>query len=529
MEPVLSEPIEPKPGIGRVVIVGRVLGSLGTVAIVSTLLTYTLTRELGWMIYGKTAFGSVALLVYLMTNSSELSRFFTARATLYSVATIIATGGFLVMMGALNFISALYNREYDLTPEKIHSLSDQTEKVLERLEKDVSFVGFYRPEEPERGKVEELLGRYRTLSKRISVDFINPETDPEAVKKYEITQSGPRLIVKVGPLEVKIRDIEEEDITNAIVKVAQQSTKLILFLTGHGEPDILDGEAEGLRDAATALGDEGYEVRPVALFDKQFVPEEAAGLVIVAPRAPLLQPEVDMIRGYLALGGHLMVMLEPGVDAGMRALLDDWRVALGDDVVIDPNPMSRAFGFGPEMPIIQKLEEHPITRGMKASLAFPSVRSIRALPGGGSRPKAVEVVKTSEQAWGETKYEAGATMAFETEDVPGPVPLMVASTKASAAVGAKPTDQSRLLVVGDHEFATNRFLVVLGNKDFFLNAVNWLAQEEERISVRPRARGGSKLLMTENQANFVKFFAIDLIPMTILAVGVAVWQVRRRK
>ncbi|MBI3178861.1 MAG: hypothetical protein HYZ27_04330, partial [Deltaproteobacteria bacterium] len=99
MDPVESEAREPQKK-GRfgvsVVIAGRVLGSLGSVAIVSTLLTYALTRELGWMIYGKAAFGAVALCIYFITNAGELARFVTARATIYSAATAVATAGFLV-------------------------------------------------------------------------------------------------------------------------------------------------------------------------------------------------------------------------------------------------------------------------------------------------------------------------------------------------------------------------------------------------------------------------------------------------
>ncbi|MBI2376452.1 MAG: Gldg family protein [Deltaproteobacteria bacterium] len=533
----------------RVVIAGRVLGSLGMVSLISTLLTYALTREVGWMISAKLGFGAVALMLYFVTNSSELFRFFGARATMYTAASGIATGGFVLLMAAANFLGAMSNREIDLTRDRLHSLSDQTDKVLRRLDRDVVFIGFYRPEEPERTEVEALLTRYRSKNAHVGFSFRNPEKDPEAAKASQITQSGPRLVIRSGAHELaapgrsesdrpagslrspqmKVRHATEEEITNAIVKVAQQATKKIAFLTGHGEPPITDLEAEGMSELALALRDEGYEVEELALFDKQSVPEDVAALVIAAPAKPLLEPEVAMLRGFMALGGHLLVMLEPRNDAGLAQLLDDWRVGLGADTVIDPNPMSRAFGFGPEMPIIQKLEPHPITQGMKASVAFPTVRSARALPGGGSRPTPVEVVRTSEQAWGEMRYEAGAAMQLDPEDVRGPVPLMVASTKASAAMGAKPTDQSRMLVVGDHEFATNRFLVVLGNKDLFLNAVNWLAQEEERISIRPKRRGASRLLVTENEASFIRFFAVDVIPMTLLAVGVAVWQLRRRK
>jgi ABC-type uncharacterized transport system involved in gliding motility auxiliary subunit len=511
----------------RMVILGRIFGSLGMVALVSTLLTYALTRELGWMIYGKLIFGVAAAIFYFFTNSQALRGLLGSRSAVYTSASITTVLGFFGAMGAVNFLGAMYNHQVDLTKEGIFSLSDQTRNVLSRLDRDVVIMAFYRPEEPDRGLLEALVDRYRLDTERVTITFINPEKDPAAVKLYKITESGPRVLLRSGNQETKLRNVSEEDLTNGIVKVALTSAKTILFLVGHGEADIHSAEAEGYQDAAAALADEGYTVETVSLLDKSRVPEGAGGVIVAAPKTPLLQPEIEMLHGYLVLGGHVMILLEPGEDAGLTAFLSDWRIGIAKDKVVDMNPMSRAFGFGADMPIIQKLEQHRITHGMKASVVFPTVRSVNGLQGAVQGVTATEVVRTSEGSWGEVDFD-NEPYAKDPGDFGGPVPILTVATKGARSRVAE-SSQTRLLVVGDHQFANNRFLPMLGNKDLFLNAVNWLVEEEERIAIRPKSRGTSRLLITETEASFVKFFTIDIVPMVLLAAGVAVWQLRRRK
>lgn len=504
-----------------IAILGRVFASLGTIALLSTIVTYASTQELGWMIYGKLIFGALALIFYFATNSKELSRFFGARSTIYSTASILTTVGFLLAMAAANFVGMTYSKELDMTQDRIYSLSEQTEGVLQRLDKQIQVFAFYRPEEAEYAPLAQLFERYEKKSTWVKTSFINPERDPEAVRKYGITQAGPRIVVKRLEVVLKIKEGNEEELTNAIVKIGAQSSKKIHFLTGHAEADLFNGEAEGFRDAVTALHDEGHEVDMLSLLNKPSIPESVTTLVIAAPKRPLLPAEVEMVHGWLLRGGHLLVMLEPGEDAGLTAMLKDWSIEVGDNMVVDPNPVSKGFGFGPEMPIVQSYEPHRITKNMKASVTFPTVRSMKPLEG------AKAIVKTSPESWGETQYKTN--MSRDEADLPGPLAIMTIFEKKATKSASPVSDWARVIAIGDHDFINNRFLPILGNRDLFLNAVNWLVEEEERIAIRPRARNASRLFMTESEANFIKFFSVDMVPMVLLAVGVAVWQVRRRK
>ena len=114
-------------------------------------------------------------------------------------------------------------------------------------------------------------------------------------------------------------------------------------------------------------------------------------------------------------------------------------------------------------------------------------------------------------------------------------PLVVSVTKDTRAASPEAvpaghrSDQARLVVAGDRDFATNKFRNMVGNEDLFLNCLSWLSEQTERITIRPRLRDASRLYLTAPQQATVFFFAIDVLPVTLLAIGLVVWRVRRNK
>jgi len=83
-------------------------------------------------------------------------------------------------------------------------------------------------------------------------------------------------------------------------------------------------------------------------------------------------------------------------------------------------------------------------------------------------------------------------------------------------------------VVGDADFANNRYTNFSGNGDFFLNAVSWLAEEEQLISIRPRERKNTPIQMTQSLGNTIFIMGIIIFPGLIAAIGVRIWWRRRR-
>ena len=110
----------------------------------------------------------------------------------------------------------------------------------------------------------------------------------------------------------------------------------------------------------------------------------------------------------------------------------------------------------------------------------------------------------------------------------GPFPIAVTVTKDTKAAEARRSDEARLVVFGDRDFATNQYRVAAGNEDFFLNCLNWLVEQTERITIRPRVREASRLFLTETQTAAI-FVGAAEVPVIILALGLAVWFGRRQR
>ena len=81
------------------------------------------------------------------------------------------------------------------------------------------------------------------------------------------------------------------------------------------------------------------------------------------------------------------------------------------------------------------------------------------------------------------------------------------------------------MIIGDVDFATNAVIGVTGagNRDLFVNSVDWLAEEEDLIAVRAKDATNNALLMSGNQVNLVGFVTIGALPLILVGVGLWVW------
>ena len=118
---------------------------------------------------------------------------------------------------------------------------------------------------------------------------------------------------------------------------------------------------------------------------------------------------------------------------------------------------------------------------------------------------------------------AAAVSAPATE-----TPAPAATTGDSAnKTNDQPKPESRVVVFGDSDFVTNGYLGIPGNRDLFLNSVNWLAQQENLISIRPKDPEDRRVSLTSDQAKLIFWLSILIIPGLILAGGVQTWWRRR--
>jgi ABC-type uncharacterized transport system involved in gliding motility auxiliary subunit len=153
---------------------------------------------------------------------------------------------------------------------------------------------------------------------------------------------------------------------------------------------------------------------------------------------------------------------------------------------------------------------------------------------------AQSIIETSRSSWAETDLKSLTTGGAKADenDKKGPVSLgaAVSGPATESIVKSDPKagdnqpekkDETRVVAIGDSDFASIAALGVQGNRDLFLNTVNWLAQQENLIAIRPHDAEDRRITLTADQERRIFFLTVLIVPGLILLAGVQTWWRRR--
>jgi ABC-type uncharacterized transport system involved in gliding motility auxiliary subunit len=494
--------------------------------------------------------GLVCTLLYMLSQWREIARGFSGREARFGTIAVVSGIVVLAILVALNYLASRQNKRWDLTAAKQFTLSDQTRRFLQGLEKPVAIKVFSQPEDFPRFR--DRLDQYQYASKQVSVEYIDAVKYPSRANQYQVQSLGTVVFEYDGRTE-RVTSDGEQELTNGLIKVVQGRQHKIYFSQGHGEKSTGGSDRDGYSAIASALGTENYTVEPLVLAQQKEVPSDASVVVIAGPQTDFFPPEIEMLERYLARGGKVFFLIDPPdkADAGnlpnIAALLQDWSIEIGNNVIVDVSGMGQLLGTGPETPIAAKYQPHPVTERFNLLTAFRLARSVSPVSGGTSGKFAQTLVETSPQSWAETDIKTLSTSGqvarnLEAGDKAGPVSLAVAvaapATDAPPAGDAKPEDggakpeetakpEARMIVFGDSDFAANSGLGIQGNRDLFMNSLNWLAQQENLISIRPRDPEDRRVTLTASQTSWIFRATVFIIPGLILCAGILAWSRRR--
>jgi ABC-type uncharacterized transport system involved in gliding motility auxiliary subunit len=489
--------------------------------------------------------GSLLLFVALTLNAEELRGLLDLRATRYGAGAAVLALLALGVVAFGNAVSYRHSHRWDLTENRRNSLSPQTIQVLRALKMPVSAIAFFRSDTPGKRTAEDLLNQYASYSGgKFTWRLEDTDRAVALARQYNVDSYGTVVLeTGAGPdaRTEKVMDAEEEKLTNALVKLTRSGKRLVYLVKGHGEREIGNTDKSGFSQAKDQMEKANYEVKELVLARDPKVPEDASIVVVPGPKTDLFPQELSALDAYIARGGKVFFMATPFQGEGLTKYLAKYGVLLDDDVVIEVNPLGQLFGTGPLVPIVNQYDSHPITRDMAGVMTlFPLTRSVDVAK---TPPKGIQIetlAKTSRQSWGETDksvFQKGTAQPDPGEKM-GPLPVALVATiepQAEVKSGAKPagadekkTPKARIVVVGTADFASNQFLSAQGNRDFFLNVVSWLAEEEDLISVRPKDTRQNPVLLTSAQSSVVLWVPLALLPGAVLACGIVVIVQRRR-
>jgi len=496
------------------------LGYTSLVLLFVALALVSVQRELRPLSIGAALLGTTAAVAWLLLNWRAVHAALGSRQARYGPSAGLLTASFIGILVVGNiFANANYYR-FDTTATKRYSLSPQTLKVLKTISDEVQIYSFFSPEDTRRAEFEQLLEEYRRRCSHIKYVPVDPDLQPTLARELEVSSAGV-VVVAHGERKQKIYSLQEQDITGAILRVLRDDEPKVYFTVGHQERDPQSYAPDGYSTIARAMEDEGYKVETLNVAAGEELPKDARVIAVIAPRQAFTPEEESRLAAYVAQGGRLILLSDPGLPGVLSDLLASYGLAWNDDIAIDPE---RSLLGDVATPLVTQYPFSAITRDLQGlSSFFPYSRSIDV--NNEQQPESAVVlslVTTGPQSWGETDLRESRPAYDPETDIVGPLNLCVTVEDSDKG--------TRLFVCGDSDFVSNEiFTKVVGsaNGDLFLNAINWLAEEEELISIRPKPPSVRTVILTPEQGRIIQLLTTVLMPLTVAVVGAVVWWKRR--
>ncbi len=522
----------------------RTAGIVGAAALVIGGILYMIqTRFSPWIIAFLAAGGALVIL-FLVLNFGMVIATLGKRTTMYGLnlaVAILVTLAILVLVQLIFTHNKTLNRRFDLTEAKIYSISEQSIRILQSLQKDVTVTAFYR-DTSDKEAMKDLLQLYARYSPRFTYELLDTDRSPERAELLDVTSYN-TAVVQCGDKkeELSFGNPQEEELTNALIKVTREAQNVIYFTSGHGEKSISASPQPGasVSTLKTAIEKQAYDVKEIVIArERGGIPAECSALVVAGPKTDFYPYELEQIERYLQEGGRALFMLDPETAPGMAAFLEGYGVIVGDDYVVDPNPLSQFLGGNYLSPLITDYSRtHDITSQFRFACLLPLARSVRVKDDLENGIRGEWIARASADSWGETNIallkNANQARYDVTSDLRGPVPVAVAMT-VDLEVEEEPGTfedaakrEARLVVIGDSDMATDQFMRD-ENKNFLLNAISWLVEEEDLISILPKRRKSSPMLLSKSEQRALLIVPLFLMPGSVVLAGGLVYWNRRK-
>lgn len=453
----------------------------------------------------------------------------------YGSNALITVAVVFAILLLVNAILAQRPIKWDMTKTKQFTLSDQTKQVLKNLKTDVTVYAFFKDGSNSKDMVKSLLDEYRNVSKRINVNFVDPDKEPALAKEYGITDYDTTLFISGNGSGEKRQIVNsydlfsmgqgqdtpsfngEQQFTQAIINVTQTKKVNAYVIQGHDEVNSFDY----LTNFKNSLNGEGYNVSDLNIGQAGGIPKNAGLIIIANPRKDFDSKEMDALKNYFNNGGKAIILMGaeygPLTEKSINELLSQWGVKFDNDVVVDPG---RNYFMDPLSPV-PVYKYHSITSKLDLAnllMIMPSSRSITYSDKTAQNITIEPLLSTSDKAWGETDFTK-KQLSLSSKDLKGPLTLGVAISDRKTG--------TKIVVVGNDMILTDKIINLEANKDFLMNSANWLGNKTTQISIRPKSLGLTQIFLTGSQATMVFYSTVIIIPLIMWLIGSFMWFRRR--
>jgi ABC-type uncharacterized transport system involved in gliding motility auxiliary subunit len=473
--------------------------------------------------------------MYVAVDPAKAFSVFTSRESIYGSNAFILSAAVIGILVVLNVLGARFHHRVDLTAQRDFSLSDQTLALLGRMQEPVHAVAFFSSSLNDRQKAEDLLKEYAARSNgKFTYEMVDTNIDPLAARREGINLDG-TIRFKMGERKQDSITTDEAHITTALIKLVNPNPLKVYYVTGHGERDLDRFDDDGVSDLKTQIQADNFVVEPLNLLATGRVPEDARAIIIDAPKSPFLPEELDAISQYLDGKGRMVLLVEPFQDqSNAEEIVKRWDLAFGQGVVVDP---VSSLGQSPLTLLVQRYGTHNIVKDLGGVISVMPFSTSIVIPDFIRRGTDVTALTMTmdQRSWLET--DRGSLGFDESTDKKGPLVTAVAVEQLENPPAEDPLPgfrdpnarvKNRAAIFGSSEFAINGLIKQpFGNRDLFLNALNWVTETDQLIQNRPYIAERRTVFLTDPQSKLVFYSSAVFYPIILLGIGALVWWTRR--
>ena len=460
----------------------------------------------------------------------------------YSTLLIVI---FVAIVVVINMIVGKLPSKYtqiDISDQQLYSIGDETKKVLNNLDKDVTIYQIAQSGSEDE-TISNLLQKYADESKHVKVELKDPVVSPKFVSEYTSDQvSSNSLIVVCGDRNkvVNYNDMYEStmdyntysyqttgfdgegQITSAIAYVTTENLPVLYTLEGHGEKELDSTIKEDIEKA-------NMEIKTLNLISEGSVPDDAACLLIDSPSSDISEDEKTALLDYLENGGKAMVFSDytESTLTNFAAVLENYGVKAADGIVFEGDNQH----YGMQMPYyllptVNSTDASSETASSGYYIIMPYAQGIQKLDDVRDTVTIEDILTTSDSAYSKTNLQS-ETLEKEDGDVEGPFALGV-SIKEDVGDGKK----TQIIYYSSSYIMDSQMnqLVSGGNEKLVTESLNSMVSTEETttVSIPSKSLEVSYLTISDYDASFWKICTIGLIPGIFLVAGFVIWFKRRK-
>ena len=444
----------------------------------------------------------------------------------YFVSIILLIICFALLASMSQFLPA----NKDISRDQRHSLSDTSKQLLQQVSGSISFTSFVGNDVDTRRKIRDIINKYQAINSSVSLEFIDPAQRPDLSRLHGIRNVGETLIELentnasgLAKRQEVLRTISEASISNAIQRLSRAQERFILFLEGHGERNPFSQANHDYSQFARELQNKGFVIERFNLAQGIAIPSNAKLIVIASPQLNYTASEVEQLQQYILQGGNLLWLIEPEQLMG----LDDLLISLGLEseagTLIDPGTQSMNIADA-SYTLISEYASHPALKDFNYVTLFPQARALKQIPMDTIWNTSPFLI-SSERVWLE-KETLQSSVQFDETDITGPHSIGFSLERElinTQENGQNKLSQQRIIVMGDGDFISNRFLLNAANTPLALNLMDWLTGEEAYLNLSFKETSDTQLNLSEQQFAWLGLIFLILLPFFCFLVAARLW------